>query len=102
MPNTPYPDHIYIYIKELGKSQLVRLSSVVYFKIHHLKEYSLFFTAQFFYSIGFHNPQRSSFSKSILYINYHLYFIIFYTTNFFSFIHISTTILFFHFNFGFV
>jgi hypothetical protein len=44
---------------------------------------------------------RFTSSKSIIYINYYLYFIIFYTTNFFSFIPISTTILFFYFNFGF-
>jgi hypothetical protein len=57
-----------------------------------LKEYSLSFTSRtLFYSIIFLNPSRSSYSKFILYINYHLYLIIFSTTNFFSLIPISTT-----------
>jgi hypothetical protein len=65
----------------------IRLSLVLFSKIHILNEYSLFFTARIlFYSTTFLNLSRSSYSKSILYINYHPYFIIFLTTNFFSLI----------------
>jgi hypothetical protein len=46
----------------------------------------------------FFNLSCSSYSKSILYINYHPYFIIFHTTNFFSLIPISITFHSFNFN----
>jgi hypothetical protein len=63
--------------------------------VHTLKEYFLFFTAHtLFYSIIFLNYLCSSYSKYIIYINYHPYFIIFYVTNFFSLILISTNIIF--------
>jgi hypothetical protein len=48
-----------------------------------------------FYSTTFKNHLHSSSSKSILYINYHIYFTIFTTINFFSLILISTTIHYF-------
>jgi hypothetical protein len=77
----------------------VRLSPVPSSKIHTLKKYFLSFTTHtLFYSIIFLNPPRSSYSKFILYINYHPYFIIFYTINFFSLIPISTTFHSFNFN----
>jgi hypothetical protein len=70
--------------------------SNIIFGAYTLKEYSLSFTiCTLFYSIVFLNSSRSSYSKFILYINYHPYFNIFYTTNFFSLIPISTTIHFY-------
>jgi hypothetical protein len=68
-------------------------------KIHIPKEYFLFFIAHtLFYNTMFFNLSCSSYSKSILYINYHPYFIIFHTTNFFSLIPISITFHSFNFN----
>jgi hypothetical protein len=65
----------------------VRLSSALFSKFHTLKEYFLSFTAHtLFYSIIFFNYPHFSYSKFIIYINYHLYFIIFSTNNFFSLI----------------
>jgi hypothetical protein len=70
--------------------------SNIIFGAYTLKEYSLSFTTcTLFYSIVFLNSSRFSYSKFILYINYHPYFNIFYTTNFFSLIPISTTIHFY-------
>jgi hypothetical protein len=64
-------------------------------KIHILKKYLLFFTTRIlFYSTLFLNSSCLSYSKFILYFNYHTYFIIFYTTNFLSLIPILTTIIF--------
>jgi hypothetical protein len=65
---------------------------------HTLKNISCLFQYIFFHPVPvFYHPSRSSYSKFILYINYHPYFNIFYTTNFFSHIPISTTIHFFYF-----
>jgi hypothetical protein len=72
----------------------LRISPVLFSKIYNLKEYSLSFTTRtLLYNTIFLNPPRASYSKFILCINYHPYFIIFPTTNFFSLIPISTTIL---------
>jgi hypothetical protein len=59
-----------------------------------LKNYSLFFLQYIlFYLVSiFFNFLCSLYSKFILYINYHPYFVLFTITNFFSLIPISTTI----------
>jgi hypothetical protein len=75
------------------------LSSVLSSKIHILKEYFLSFTTcTLFYSTLFLNSLCFSYSKSIIYINYYPYLIIFHTNNFFSLIPISTTFHSFNFN----
>jgi hypothetical protein len=72
----------------------IRLSSALSSKFHTLKKYFLSFTARtLFYSIIFFNHPYPSYSKFILYINYHPYFIIFSINNFFSHL-ISTNIIF--------
>jgi hypothetical protein len=69
------------------------LSSVLSSKIYILKEYFLSFTTcTLFYSTLFLNSLCFSYYKSIIYINYYPYLIIFHTNNFFSLIPISTTI----------
>jgi hypothetical protein len=59
------------------------------------KYFMSFITRNLFYSTVFFNYLCCSSSKFILYINYHTYFIIFITTNFFPPIPILTTILYF-------
>jgi hypothetical protein len=82
-------------LKIRSKSWFVRMSPVLSSKFHTLKEYFLsFITRTLFYSTTFFNHLCYSYSKFILYINYHPYFIIFPTNNFFSVIPISTNILF--------
>jgi hypothetical protein len=73
-------------------SDRIRISTVQFFKIHTLNKYVLCTYSILQYSIF--NPPYSSYSKFILSINYHSYFIIFHTTDFFSLIPISTTIIF--------
>jgi hypothetical protein len=60
----------------------------------HSKEI-LFILYSTFYSTVFYNRSCFSYSKFIIYIKYHPYFIILHTTNFFSLISISTTIYYF-------
>jgi hypothetical protein len=65
----------------------LRLSPALCSKFYTLKEYSLSFTVRIlFCSIIFFNHPYSVYSKFIIYINYHPYFIIFLINNFFSLI----------------
>jgi hypothetical protein len=67
--------------------------SAVSSKIYTVKKYFLFLY-HIFYFIVFLDFLCSSYSIFILYINYHPYFTIFLTTNLFSLIPTSTTIIF--------
>jgi hypothetical protein len=58
----------------------IEILRILYPYIHPLLKFSVFFIP-----------------KSIIYISYHIYFIIFHVTNLFSLIHVSTTIIFFYF-----